>query len=1022
MPPEPATGCMTESLRIGSAASETGEMTLTTGKKSYVGKNRSETLDWLSKAWLEQGPPVCYLQGSPGVGKTDLARDFRALVDRQRSSDNKRRWQQAVINELPDCEVSVVGSLMELSITLSQQGLPEMEQVLLAESDSDPAHALEMALQKPVVIIIDEAQRFFLPDSSVPMQAWKKILAHLGNRQDLPGRLLLLSDRIVERARWSEWISRRILDPLTPEEAVRAFDIKLAEAGLEIEIAPERKAEVVQDLGCNPRAIESLVGALQYETLDSIIESDPGLWAVRDREVSRDFLQKLERNLLDRTMRHLSPEHQHKLWRLAVYRRSFDHRALDMVSGSKEEAVILRQIYVTRFLLKYYNDHYKNWLTLNPIVREISLAHLKDNPSEFRKAHSRAADYHMRYFKARKIVSNSSQLSNSFAELRYHLFQAERYGELEPIIRLFTAHLIREIESDGNLPSGEEELAERIGVLNVLLKTEGAPKLEYHMARCLDRRRQPGDLKQAVSHAQRAVGPHAGMDAWRLLIDLTFERHGIEPALKVIDRAITTTRRANLLSRLYKHAAWMLADADRIEEAIAWVSRGVESVPPEQDCAVLHTNRAFLMARIDRIDEALALLEEGIGVIPPEYLQTSLYQAMSDLYLQKGRADEAIRIMTAGYDNLRDHHNGYRLIQGSLLITAAMGTDGDLERIVQRTSPFPLPDYLVSFGSVLLLQLRDEWGAAADLAAESVQRIHDYFPMRCLWSFSCLAAGDTDTALKALTDSPRLDLHIGLPHIWFMAFIHLRKGDRENALEMLEIYLGRPVDESRELNETFLLRLWDQQAASTSSRRLCYHYPIMPASISGAATTVRRILYQDPVLPGLQERDAGAKPAPPAPAAPPRGSRRHRDLRLVRLGGRRFGTGTAAGGDRGQGLRDPRRRRSHRRPRQGPHARRGVHRGIRPGDRQGGQDHRRDQRQVAALGVLHGARAVQGLSQVRFQARGIPGEGDRAGHGRRLAPSQRQHVDHRSRQEMEGSVGKVLRRPARSGSQAQIAE
>jgi hypothetical protein len=251
------------------------------------------------------------------------------------------------------------------------------------------------------------------------------ILAFLRNRPNLAGRLLLLSDRIVEEARWSEWIPKRTLSKLEPDEAIEALETKLQESGVTVEIPAERKKELVRDLDFNPRAIEALVSALRYDSLDEIIESNPGLWAVRDREVSRDFLKALERDLLERTMRHLDEVHQRKLWRLAVHRRSFKREALEKLCATKDEATELRSILVTRFLLNFY----KGALALNPIVREISLTHLRDDPAQYQQAHSNAADYHMRHFKAKQIVGSPSKLGESFAELRYHLVQARRESE-----------------------------------------------------------------------------------------------------------------------------------------------------------------------------------------------------------------------------------------------------------------------------------------------------------------------------------------------------------------------------------------------------------------------------------------------------------------------------------------------------------------------------------------------------------------------------------------------------------------
>lgn len=66
---------------------------------------------------------------------------------------------------------------------------------------------------------------------------------------------------------------------------------------------------------------------------------------------------------------------------------------------------------------------------------------------------------------------------------------------------------------------------------------------------------------------------------------------------------------------------------------------------------------------------------------------------------------------------------------------------------------------------------------------------------------------------------------------------------------MLERYLNRPVDESRELNEPFLLRLWDEQETQVESNQLCFHLPIMPAALTGLGYDVRRVQFSRPVLP-----------------------------------------------------------------------------------------------------------------------------------------------------------------------------
>lgn len=304
-------------------------------KKKHIGKNREENLNWLVDQWLIDGPPVCFLEGFPGVGKNTLAEEFCAAVRKQ------GHFQAAVIDEIADrATPSVLESLMDLAMKLSHQSLPEMEQVLFARGSPDIAYALEKALARPVLIVLDESQRFFKANSGEPLAEWKNALQYLRNRPNLPGRLLLLSDRLVERARWSEGFPIRTLTKLEPEEALEVLNDRL-EADASIEpIDDDRKQDLLRALDYNPRAIESLVGALAFDTLDEIIGSNPGLWDVKDREVSREFLDKLEHDLLERTLAHLEPLHREGLRCLAVHRKGFKKQALELGCGGKEQAAL----------------------------------------------------------------------------------------------------------------------------------------------------------------------------------------------------------------------------------------------------------------------------------------------------------------------------------------------------------------------------------------------------------------------------------------------------------------------------------------------------------------------------------------------------------------------------------------------------------------------------------------------------------------------------------------------------------
>jgi len=173
--------------------------------KKYFGRGRSETLDWLVRVWLHEGPPVCFLDGFPGVGKTDLALELLGQAERQ------GKWEHAVIDEIGDRSRSVTENLMEFSSRLSREGIREMEEVLWLQERPMLGHAFEKVLQRPVVIVMDQAQRLLVPDRGDPLPELVGILDYLRNRRTLRGRLLLLSDRDVTKAKWSEWVHKRTL-------------------------------------------------------------------------------------------------------------------------------------------------------------------------------------------------------------------------------------------------------------------------------------------------------------------------------------------------------------------------------------------------------------------------------------------------------------------------------------------------------------------------------------------------------------------------------------------------------------------------------------------------------------------------------------------------------------------------------------------------------------------------------------------------------------------------------------------
>ena len=268
---------------------------------------------------------------------------------------------------------------------------------------------------------------------------------------------------------------------------------------------------------------------------------------------------------------------------------------------------------------------------------------------------------------------------------------------------------------------------------------------------------------------------------------------------------------------------------------------------------------ADLLAQAGKSDEAVALLKEGIKVIPPDKSLFSLYQSLSEVYCRAGKPADAIAAQRDGLNRIPDRFNRYKLVEGVIYLCAATGDARTLAEIVAEEGRNAQQ---AALGAVVQRQLQTDWDGAAQAASTARHEFPRYFALASLEAFSRLAAGNADAAWQALTSFPNPTSGIGETIGWLATFIHLRRGARAEASAALAEYLGRSVDESRELNEGFLLRLWDQQEVYPGSHRLCFHFPIMPALLTGLSQTVRRVQFSKPVLP------AQVAPVPVASTAP----------------------------------------------------------------------------------------------------------------------------------------------------------
>jgi len=594
---------------------------------TMIGKNHLELADWLSQTWLQDGPTVCFIEGFSGVGKSSVMRRFVQSA----------AWEYVVV-AVPEAGADQFDNLyLELATRLSEIGINDLADAVF---DGRPfEEAISVLMMKKVLVVLDEFQNA-LDNTGRPSRLFIQMMDRLANRLRTPGRVLCLTNRLVERSKWSEPHSIRTLTRLSTADAEKLLSNLLVSAGRDQEISSERRPDVVNWLGGNPRAIHVLVASLEHSPLDDLIGINPESWEARDREVSQELLHRLERELLERTLELLDANTTTVLKRLAVHRVSVKREAIERLLPEGVEFNATRDSLVNRFLM----EHHAGWFSLHPIVREIALHRLKESEKELRQAHSYAADHYMRHFRAREI-KDSGKLGGYFVEARYHLVQSEREAELAEIAGRFENHLKATFSSVSPVPTQLDDLNERIATLSALLETPGSKGLEYYLARLYDARRAAGDAQKALLYVQRATGPRAPAATWVLRLKLEAEVNGSEQALRVARQGIARVPADKGLFALYQSAGELLARDGRTAEAVALLKEGIARVPPSQSLFALYQSAGELLAGDGRTGEAVALLKEGIAKVPPDKGLFSLYQSAGELLARDGRTDEAVALL-----------------------------------------------------------------------------------------------------------------------------------------------------------------------------------------------------------------------------------------------------------------------------------------------------------------------------------------------------------------------------------------
>lgn len=346
-----------------------------TPNSKFHGKKRGELLHYFVTDWLSSGPPVAILQGFPGCGKTQLASAVAA----------KALHSLEPIEPPPDAQDPSLDILMGLAKSLAGEGVTDLMDESEKGAEGDLFNALLKVLRRErILIIIDEFQRLLANSDILPPVGWRDLIEKLNNSIRPVGRLLLISNRKVKKARWCETCAINELKGLTDSEAATFLTELLQSKDLTSKVPPERLEEICHRLDGNPRALATLVESLVCDSLEDLLSLAPDLFNTGDVEINHDLVEDFERELIERTLSRMEGDLLKFMRWISVHRRPFKKEAFSEFPSADVPALVLRKQLIYRFLL----EDRPSGDTMHPLAREISVTRLRAEKAEWKQAQS----------------------------------------------------------------------------------------------------------------------------------------------------------------------------------------------------------------------------------------------------------------------------------------------------------------------------------------------------------------------------------------------------------------------------------------------------------------------------------------------------------------------------------------------------------------------------------------------------------------------------------------------------------
>lgn len=586
---------------------------------------------WTS--WRTHGRRVGVILGFPGVGKTDhLA---AALLQAAHEMGAPTALVELPQGPFADQRGVLVGALIEAFRASGAAALAEK-----LERTADVTAAFDVALREGALVVLDDVQHFFDPDTGALPDWLDKLFSRLAGHRSNAGFLLALSNRLID----ADWLEHAEFGRLEapwdePDAATSILDGAMGSAASADRLGA-RRGEVIRRLGANPRALTLLGQLLDRYSLDDLLGAAPDPDAPLERDP--ELVQRLELRILNKAKAGL-PEPATRLMRsLSVLRAPASAELVRELAADPVNWRAPRQALRDRHLLRIWRDRDH----LHPLVREVELPRLRAEEDAWRDAHARAGRW---YARALKGVGDAARLLNGpLAErldaARHHLAAAGEAGELAELAREVGAALEMRFGGSAPRPATASERDARIELLSAFLAEPGPSGAEFHLATLLQERGLAGDLEQALVHAERATAGMNLADPWVLWIKLTREVKGLEAAVEVGRRAVRAVDAGKNLYTCYQQVGACLDHLGCTAEAVDALWEGFRTARGKNRVRLLEEALSFAAAAAEEavLSDLVERIRKQPGVEPKLALGESL------VHERRGEWAEAAAIAARG--------------------------------------------------------------------------------------------------------------------------------------------------------------------------------------------------------------------------------------------------------------------------------------------------------------------------------------------------------------------------------------